>query len=133
MKSRALVFTLFLSAAIFSSAVLFARGEKEESPGVLRYLDEGQQSGSGGAAGREGAETADKAEHRAQRDRLVAQTIESRGVTDPKVLEAMRRVPRHLFVPEDERRRAYTDQALPIGYGQTISAARYCKNCQAIL
>jgi protein-L-isoaspartate(D-aspartate) O-methyltransferase len=40
---------------------------------------------------------------------------------DPAVLEAMRKVPRHVFVPEDERRHAYEDRPLPIGYGQTIS------------
>ena len=40
---------------------------------------------------------------------------------DPRVLEAMRRVPRHEFVPEDQREAAYEDRPLPIGYGQTIS------------
>jgi protein-L-isoaspartate(D-aspartate) O-methyltransferase len=44
-----------------------------------------------------------------------------RGITDARVLAAMRRVPRHEFVPEPLRRRAYDDGALPIGYGQTIS------------
>ena len=42
-------------------------------------------------------------------------------VTDEAVLRAMRTVPRHLFVPDDQVRRAYADQPLPIGYGQTIS------------
>ena len=40
---------------------------------------------------------------------------------DPAVLETMREVPRHLFVPEDERHLAYADRPVPIGYGQTIS------------
>jgi protein-L-isoaspartate(D-aspartate) O-methyltransferase len=40
---------------------------------------------------------------------------------DPAVLEAMRTVPRHLFVPEDERHLAYADRPVPIGFGQTIS------------
>jgi len=44
-----------------------------------------------------------------------------RNITDPRVLAAMRRVPRHEFVPEPLRPRAYDDAALPIGYGQTIS------------
>ncbi|MEA2010594.1 MAG: protein-L-isoaspartate(D-aspartate) O-methyltransferase [Actinomycetota bacterium] len=43
------------------------------------------------------------------------------GVTDPNVLKAMRTVPRHRFVPDDNRAVAYGDHPLPIGYGQTIS------------
>ncbi len=47
--------------------------------------------------------------------------IVTRGVTDPNVIEAMRTVPRHRFVPDDNRAAAYGDHPLPIGYGQTIS------------
>jgi protein-L-isoaspartate(D-aspartate) O-methyltransferase len=54
-------------------------------------------------------------------DRMVKDQILRRGVTNSKVLEAMRRVPRHLFVPSHLRFSAYTDQPLPIGQGQTIS------------
>ena len=43
------------------------------------------------------------------------------GVDDKQVLDAMRRVPRHRFVPKDIQRRAYDDRPLPIGHGQTIS------------
>jgi protein-L-isoaspartate(D-aspartate) O-methyltransferase len=56
-----------------------------------------------------------------QRERMVIETIERRGVTDEDVLDAMRTVPRHLFVPEDDQDYAYGDHPLPIGYGQTIS------------
>jgi len=56
-----------------------------------------------------------------QRERMVIETIERRGITDEDVLRAMRAVPRHLFVPEEERDWAYGDFPLPIGYGQTIS------------
>jgi protein-L-isoaspartate(D-aspartate) O-methyltransferase len=52
---------------------------------------------------------------------MVRDTIVERGVQDPRVLEAMRRVPRHEFVHEGERRHAYEDRPLPIGHGQTIS------------
>ena len=52
---------------------------------------------------------------------MVARYVEPRGVDDPKVLAAMRRVPRHLFVPELLRAKAYGDHSLPIGHGQTIS------------
>ncbi len=63
----------------------------------------------------------DEAAFAQQRERMVIETIERRGVTDEDVLRAMRAVPRHLFVPEDERNWAYGDFPLPIGYGQTIS------------
>ena len=47
--------------------------------------------------------------------------VKTPGITDPNVLEAMRTVPRHRFVPDDRRNAAYGDHPLPIGYGQTIS------------
>lgn len=55
------------------------------------------------------------------RERMVAEQIEARGVTDVSVLEAMRKTPRHLFVPEALQYRAYEDNPLPIGKDQTIS------------
>ncbi len=57
----------------------------------------------------------------AERELLVERTIEARGVSDPDVLRAMRRVPRHAFIPERQSRNAYQDYPLPIGHGQTIS------------
>jgi protein-L-isoaspartate(D-aspartate) O-methyltransferase len=52
---------------------------------------------------------------------MVGQQIQARGVQDASVLEVMRRVPRHRFVPPDMVSAAYEDHPLPIGYGQTIS------------
>jgi protein-L-isoaspartate(D-aspartate) O-methyltransferase len=52
---------------------------------------------------------------------MVAQQLRARGFDDDRVLEAMAAVPRELFVRESERARAYDDDALPIGAGQTIS------------
>jgi protein-L-isoaspartate(D-aspartate) O-methyltransferase len=52
---------------------------------------------------------------------MVERQLRRRGINDERVLEAMREVPRELFVPESQRRRAYADSALPIGSGQTIS------------
>ena len=52
---------------------------------------------------------------------MVERQIAARGVKDPRVLEAMRTTPRHLFVPEAEMPYAYEDRPLPIGSGQTIS------------
>ncbi len=55
------------------------------------------------------------------RERMVEEQIRRRGIRDPLVLAAFRKVPRHLFVPENLRDEAYRDYPLPIGYGQTIS------------
>lgn len=57
----------------------------------------------------------------AMRARMVETQIRARDVQNAAVLDAMRRVPRHLFVPDDERPFAYDDRPLPIGRGQTIS------------
>lgn len=55
------------------------------------------------------------------RHQMVEEQIASRGIKDPLVLGAMKHVPRHLFVDESLRDRAYEDHPLPIGEGQTIS------------
>jgi protein-L-isoaspartate(D-aspartate) O-methyltransferase len=55
------------------------------------------------------------------RELMVASQLRDRGISDPRVLEAMLRVPRHEFVPEPYRAQAYEDHPLPIGDNQTIS------------
>jgi protein-L-isoaspartate(D-aspartate) O-methyltransferase len=55
------------------------------------------------------------------RKRMVEEQLRARDIKDPKVLAAMEKVPRHLFVPEVLRFQAYADHPLPIGNGQTIS------------
>jgi protein-L-isoaspartate(D-aspartate) O-methyltransferase len=55
------------------------------------------------------------------REHMIQEQLVKRGLTDPLVLAAMSRVPRHLFVEESLRDRAYDDHPLPIGEGQTIS------------
>jgi len=55
------------------------------------------------------------------RGRMLREQLEPRGVTDPAVLAAMNRVPRHIFVDDALHSQAYGDFALPIGEGQTIS------------
>lgn len=57
----------------------------------------------------------------AARNRMVDDQLIPRGISDPRVLSAMRKVPRHLFVEEALQDRAYGDYALPIGEKQTIS------------
>ncbi len=56
-----------------------------------------------------------------QRERMVRELLAARGIKDRRVLEAMRKVPRHLFVRDHLRSQAYGDHALPIGSAQTIS------------
>jgi protein-L-isoaspartate(D-aspartate) O-methyltransferase len=57
----------------------------------------------------------------AERERMVREQIEARGVRNADVLRIMRATPRHLFVPKSLQRHAYEDTPLPIGYGATIS------------
>jgi protein-L-isoaspartate(D-aspartate) O-methyltransferase len=59
--------------------------------------------------------------HQSRRDAMVRTQIAERGIKDTATLQAMRTVPRHLFVPTSLAGGAYQDQPLPIGYGQTIS------------
>jgi protein-L-isoaspartate(D-aspartate) O-methyltransferase len=68
-----------------------------------------------------GTQAAQTDPYAAARLRMVESQIRARGVRDAAVLEAMTRVPRHLFVPPGDQRRAYDDMPLPIGQGQTIS------------
>ena len=56
-----------------------------------------------------------------ERERMVDEQLVRRGISDPAVLDAMRRVPRELFVPPNLARHAYEDSPLPISLGQTIS------------
>ena len=56
-----------------------------------------------------------------EREEMVRTQIQARGIKNPLVLDAMNKVPRHLFVPKSLAREAYRDYPLPIGEGQTIS------------
>jgi protein-L-isoaspartate(D-aspartate) O-methyltransferase len=60
-------------------------------------------------------------EHARRRERMVREQLEGRDITDARVLAAMRRVPRHEFVPKELMDAAYEDNALPLTQGQTIS------------
>jgi protein-L-isoaspartate(D-aspartate) O-methyltransferase len=73
------------------------------------------------APSRAQAPAADAADYAAQREAMVAREIEAAGVTNPRVLDAMRATPRHEFMPGNFRQYAYVDAALPIGDRQTIS------------
>jgi protein-L-isoaspartate(D-aspartate) O-methyltransferase len=60
-------------------------------------------------------------EYRRRRIRMVEEQLHERDIHDPRLLEAMTSIPRHLFIPAEFRERAYHDGPLPIGEGQTIS------------
>lgn len=60
-------------------------------------------------------------EFKSAREKMVWEQIEKRGINDKNVLDILRKVPRHLFIPEKYLNRAYGDYPLPIGEGQTIS------------
>jgi protein-L-isoaspartate(D-aspartate) O-methyltransferase len=60
-------------------------------------------------------------DYEAARERMVEKQIKARGITDQGVINAMLKVPRHLFVPENYRHYAYSDTPVPIGHGQTVS------------
>ena len=80
--------------------------------GVLLLLASCAQNARGGPS---------EADREQDRLHMVSRQIEARDVRDPRVLRAMRKVPRHLFVPEGQRPYAYEDRPLPIGHRQTIS------------
>jgi protein-L-isoaspartate(D-aspartate) O-methyltransferase len=92
-------------------AVLGACGGTGDQPGDLPAQD--VPSRVDGDAGED--------PFRERRLEMVDTQIADRGVKDGRVLDAMRRVPRHAFVPRDQVDRAYEDRPLPIGEGQTIS------------
>ena len=71
--------------------------------------------------GRRIGEPGSKGDFKAMREKMVEIQIKARGIKDPRVLSAVLKVERHLFVPKSAQVSAYADQPLPIGEGQTIS------------
>ena len=67
------------------------------------------------------ADSAEADRYAAARNKLVDESIVARGIKDPRVIEAMRKVKRHELVPADLQAQAYEDRPLPIGFDQTIS------------
>ncbi|MEJ2136897.1 MAG: protein-L-isoaspartate O-methyltransferase [Desulfofustis sp.] len=97
--------------AVFQLAVRFGRKFRMFFCVFLALLHAGL---SAAADDFSGARLSDAMQH-------MLAVISSYGMQDPDVLQAMGRVPRHEFVPEDNRSYSYRDTPLPIGYGQTIS------------
>jgi len=71
--------------------------------------------------GKRAPDVSPKGDDKTMREAMVETQIKARGVKDPRVLSAMLKVERHLFVPKNLHSTAYSDQPLPIGEGQTIS------------
>ena len=100
-------FSVFAAVTLLTGGLLLG-------PGLVVSLSGCAGPGTG-ENGEEGAS------YKEAREEMVATQIRSRGIKDKRVLEAMKKVPRHLFVPETYRPQAYSDSPLPIGFGQTIS------------
>ncbi len=105
-----------IRAALLLCAVTACRAEKSPPAAQDPASASAPSSGSGSTT----AETTDD-EYAAAREKMVAETIASRGIADPRVLAAMRAVKRHELVPPELQARAYEDTPLPIGFDQTIS------------
>jgi len=109
-----------LAAVLLAAALVAVALAGRPSAGGVPFGVPGTASAAGERAG--GGDPGDDPERwAAARARMVEDQVRARGVTDARVLSAMREVPRHRFVPESERGLAYSDQPLPIGWGQTIS------------
>jgi protein-L-isoaspartate(D-aspartate) O-methyltransferase len=104
-----------LEAAVLAGWMLLVACEANSLHPAEARGDGGETAGGSVSS----AAMADEYERR--RLAMVERQIEGRGVTDARVLAAMRRVPRHEFVPESVRGAAYEDRPLPIGHSQTIS------------
>lgn len=107
-------FLLIGAAALAVAAPGCARDAGAADGGDPEVLLEASPSGEAGRPEFTG-------ERSGEREAMVRDQIARRGVTDQRVLDAMREVPRHEFVPASQRGRAYSDTPLPIGHGQTIS------------
>lgn len=94
------------------------RGTTDAAPSFAERDEHRTASSVDGPPVRAAADTTDRREERV---RLVRRHIASQGIEDPEVLEAMRSVPRHRFIPESYAEQAYANRPLPIGHGQTIS------------
>jgi protein-L-isoaspartate(D-aspartate) O-methyltransferase len=121
--SYVLAVLLFLGGANLSVAGLGRQEPQQRESPRGEQADGASGSAAQSAGEKEGAASDAAGKSRAEelRSRMVAQQIEARGVSDPQVLQAMRAVPRHRFVPSAPVERAYADRPLPIGEGQTIS------------
>lgn len=109
---------LVLAAGLLGLAACQCRRVGLVEKGVSMHIDGGATAGGAGGAG---GDELDESVHAARREGMVRHHIEARGVRDPRVLAAMRAIPRHRFVHAHTASRAYEDRPQPIGHDQTIS------------
>ena len=120
---RTVVFVTFASLLVLT-LVMLGRYRRPMAPSATDHRDDqsdGQAAAQDKNSGRDLEMQATPHQYARDQERMIRRHLRARDITDDRVLKAMARVPRHLFVPEDWRDLAYADQALPIGQGQTIS------------
>jgi protein-L-isoaspartate(D-aspartate) O-methyltransferase len=117
----ALLAALAAVAALTLAACTSERPAAPEAPPLANHGSAPAPASAIGAGAAGAAAAAEFSERQDERDAMVAGQIAARGVRAPRVLAALRRVPRHAFVPASRRASAYDDRPLPIGEGQTIS------------
>jgi protein-L-isoaspartate(D-aspartate) O-methyltransferase len=106
--------TAFLVAAVFFTATVSAEPNQPAEANKPKAVEEKK-------AARPEHKHKAFGERVKEREEMVAEQIEARGIKDANVLAAMRIVPRHAFIPKNVRKAAYGDHPLPIGFDQTIS------------
>ncbi|MDI6810046.1 MAG: protein-L-isoaspartate(D-aspartate) O-methyltransferase [Candidatus Eisenbacteria bacterium] len=111
---------ILLQAGLYCSPQFAPAASVETSISSL-VPESGVGKAGGPASGAGKTAASEEAKFASLRERMVTEQIVKRGVKDSLVLKAMRKVPRHLFVPEYLRGQAYNDYPLPIGFDQTIS------------
>lgn len=109
------------STSTESSGSVRPNGAPIRTPSASGQAASGQRSDSNATLSRDKLPRSGFNERVEERHRLVAEQLVYEGIRDPRVLAAMRRVPRHRFVPEAYQDAAYANRPLPIGHGQTIS------------
>ena len=116
-RSRFVVVISVLSLLLFACQ---SRSDGERD-GVENQVQDQATQDQASSEREEAERTSDDDDRVEERRHMVSTQIEQRGVEDERVLDAMRRVPRHRYVPEPMRPQAYQDSPLPIGLEQTIS------------
>ncbi len=106
---------------LFGIVAFLCGCQQGPSPTPASSAGSGEQERASAKLSRPDASALDPPEAKSYRGDLVEQILDRGDVVEPKVIEAMRRVPRHAFVPRASMSEAYEDHPLPIGHEQTIS------------
>ncbi len=114
MSKRLTVLVVLSLVIVLAGGALFLRGRLPAAEDIGEVPQETEELQKGTA-------TVETNLYAAAREQMVERGIIAYGIVSPEVIAAMRRVPRHQFVPEEYKHLAYENNPLPIGYGQTIS------------